>query len=406
MDMRTRDKTTTAAAVAGAAVAVGAGAAAAAKLVNRVVGQASALAELMPPPPMHATAPQVVQDVPRTFFADRGTGCDFETRLATLDGEYLTPNDRFFLRSHSPTPRIDVADWRLAVGGSAVRRPFELTYDDLLGMEQVSVTRAIVCAGNGRRMFKDVFGVEGEGAQWRTGAVGVAEWTGVRLRDVLARADLAADARDVMPVGLDEHQGRRPMPVAKAMAADTLLALRMNGDPLPADHGFPARLVVTGWPGAACIKWVGRIEVATEPLYSPWNTIEYVLVGPDYPTGDPELGPPITEMPVMSVLELDWPATLPAGEHVLRGRSYAGEGRVRDVVYRVDEGPWLPAELVPPNIEGAWVRWQFPWVADSGEHHIRVRATDERGRTQPDSVPWNHHGYTFHAVAAHPVVVQ
>ena len=192
-------------------------------------------------------------------------------------------------------------------------------------MPQVTLTRAIECAGNGRRFFKEAFGVEAEGGQWRIGAMGVAEWTGVRLRDLLERASVTDSAVDVMPEGLDDHRVRRPMPLAKALRDDTLVALKMNGEPLPPDHGFPARLIVSGWAGVASIKWIGRIEVSAQPLYSPWNTIEYVLVGPRYPMRI-RRSALITEMPVMSVIDLDWPARIPPGATVIRGRSFAGEG--------------------------------------------------------------------------------
>ncbi len=248
-------------------------------------------------------------------------------------------------------------------------------------------------------------GIEAEGGQWGTGAIGAANWTGVRLRDLLEQAGLVADARDVMPEGLDDHQVRRPLPLAKALADDTIVALEMNGEPLLPDHGFPARLVVSGWVGGAWIKWLGRIQVATEPLHSPYNTTEYVLIGPHYPTENPALGPVITEMPVMSVIELDRPAILPPGRHTIRGRALAGESRARAVAYRIDDGPWQDADLIGPNIDAAWVRWEFNWDAPPGDHEIGVRATDERGRPQPDSVPWNHHGYLYNAVTPHPVTV-
>lgn len=157
--------------------------------------------------------------------------------------------------------------------------------------------------------------------------------------------------------------------------------------------------------GTASIKWVGRIQVAEEALHSPWNTIEYVLIGPRYPTQDVALGPPITEMPVMSVIDLDWPARIGPGSTVIRGRSFAGEGKVREVAYNIDNGPWRSARMLSPNIEASWVQWQFEWDAAPGHHEIRVRATDQNGRRQPDSVPWNHHGYLYNAVVAHPVQV-
>src|SRR5690606_38781496 len=134
------------------------------------------------------------------------------------------------------------------------------------------------CAGNGRAFFDTQQGTEARGTQWRLGAIGVAEWRGVPLSALLDRAGVRADAVDVMPEGLDpevEDSGRvrRPLPVEKALD-DVLVVYEMNGEPLPPDHGYPARLLVPGWIGIANIKWVGRIEVATEPLFSAWNTTQ------------------------------------------------------------------------------------------------------------------------------------
>lgn len=354
--------------------------------------------------PSHTTFPAVRKPVPRELLVDRGTGTDFETRLAAVAGP-LTPVDRFFIRSHSPTPDIDADDWRLRVDGGGVRRPLRLSYDELAEMPRVTVTATLECAGNGRRFFKETYGTEAEGVQWRLGAIGTAVWTGVRLRDVLDRAGLTDGARDVLPEGLDDHRGRRPMPLGKALADDTLLALTMNGETLPADHGFPARVVVPGWIGTASIKWLGRIEVSTQPLHVPWNTEEYVLAGPEYPARPPAAGVPITEMPVTSMLALDWPATLPAGRCTLRGLAYAGEQQVARVEVRVDDGPWRPAELQPAG-PGAAAGFHLDWDAEPGEHQIRTRATDGRGRQQPDAVPWNDKGCCYHAVVAHPVTVR
>lgn len=355
--------------------------------------------------PSHTTFKAVRKPTPPELFMNRGTGTDFETRLNTWS-DYLTPNDRFYIRSHSPTPEIDIATWRLRIDGSGIREPVELSYDQINAMPQTTVTKTLECAGNARRFFKEVFGKEAQGVQWRLGAVGIAEWTGMRLRDLLELAGITDGARDVMPEGLDDHHGRRPMPLAKALADDTILAVAMNGEALPADHGYPARVVVPGWLGTASIKWVGRIQVATESLYVPWNTEEYVLVGPDYPAPAPAKGVPITEMPVMSLLELDWPATLATGRHTIHGRAYAGEGCVCAVVYSIDNGDWQPATLLEPNLAGAGARFAFDWNAEPGYHEIRLRASDQRGRTQPDSVPWNDYGCCYNAVVAHPVNVR
>ena len=360
--------------------------------------------ELMPKTQVASSYSQVVKPVPAGFFSDKGSGTDYESRPSAWGG-FITPIDRFYLRSHSPTPTIDISSWSLKIEGTGVEIPVELSYAELEAMPQVTLTRTMECAGNGRRFYKEHFGVEGEGGQWRMGAMGCAEWTGVRLRDVLQRAGVKPRARDVMPIGLDEHEVRRPMPVEKAMRDDTLLVLKMNGETLPIDHGFPVRILVTGWTGTASIKWVGRIQVAEESLHSPYNTMEYTMVGPNYPMEFPALGPPITEMPVMSVLDLDWPAKISAQTNEIYGRSFAGEGRVREVVYSIDDDDWKTAELIGPNIEGCWRQWKFAWTPTAGKHEIRVRATDENGRTQPDTVPWNHHGYLYNAVVAHPITV-
>jgi len=347
---------------------------------------------------------KVIKPTPPALMEDLGDGLNYATRWTNHPG-YLTPIDRFYVRNHAATPRIDVESWRLHIEGTGVRSPIDFDYEQLWTMPLVSVIRSIECAGNGRVFFAEKFGREAEGTQWRTGAMGTAEWTGVQLRELLDRAGLTTDARDVMPEGLDEMRLDRPMPVAKAMAQDTIVALAMNGETLPPDHGFPARVLVPGWIGTASIKWVGRIQVAEEELNSYWNTHDYVLAGPDYPKVGPADGVPITVMPPMSVVELDWPASLRAGEHTVRGRAFSGEDRVDQVDVRIDDGEWRPARLREPNIAGAWVRWEIGWCADPGEHEIRVRATDAQGHRQPDAVPWNDHGCLYNAVVAHPVHV-
>lgn len=346
----------------------------------------------------------VVKPTPPELMHPIGDGLNFETRWAAHPG-FLTPTDRFFVRNHNPTPRIDAGSWRLRIDGSGVRRTAELSYEQLLALPQVFVTSTIECAGNGRRFFAEHFDRPVKGTPWRTGAMSTAEWAGVRLRDALDIAGVTPGARDVLPEGLDEPRFARPMPLEKALADDTILALTMNGEPLPPDHGFPARIVASGWVGAASIKWVGRIEVSVEPLYTYWNTHDYVLAGPDYPTVGPADGPPITVMPPMSVVDLDWPATLQPGRHLVRGRAYSGSGRIVAVDVRIDDGEWRPALLRPPAVDGAWVQWELPWEAGPGEHGIRVRATDATGRSQPDRVPWNDHGCLYNAVVAHPVTV-
>lgn len=349
---------------------------------------------------------KVVKATPAELMEDTGTGLDYGTRPDRMPG-YLVPNDRFYIRSHAPTPRVDVAEWTLRIEGNGVRQPVTYRYDALWNQfPLVSVIRTIECAGNRRVLLGNELGSVFKGTQWGRGAVGTAEWTGIRLRDLLEPAGISPGAREVVPESLDAIRARRPMPLAKAMADDTLLALAMNGEILPADHGFPARVVVSGWLGAASIKWLTRIQVTRERTYVPWNTEDYVLIGPGYPPDGPARGPAITTLPVAALVELPWPARLLPQSQVIRVRAFAGEDAVATVEYRIDDGLWRPAELCSPEIPGAWVRWQFAWTPEPGDHVLRVRATDENGNTQPDVSEWNELGYLQHSVLPHPVHVE
>ncbi len=128
------------------------------------------------------------------------------------------------------------------------------------------------------------------------------------------RAGIREDAASVLLIGLDvdapEEGFRRVLPVAKAMHPDTLLAYAMNGDVLPPDHGFPLRAVVPGWVGSSSIKWLGRIQVSKEPLWTRNNSTSYVLIGDDFPAEGDRLGPAVTTQTIKSALALSWPAEL------------------------------------------------------------------------------------------------
>lgn len=324
-----------------------------------------------------------------------------EMRWEAMAGKgYLTPVGSFFVRSHAPTPRIDPAAWTLRVEGPGVKRPLELGYDDLSRMPHLSLVRALECAGNGRAFFEEVQRKGADGTPWRLGAIGVAEWTGVPLWEVLERAGLKETAREVMLEGLDVVRMRRPLPVEKAME-DTLLAFGMNGGLLAPDHGFPVRAIVPGWAAVASVKWLGRIHVSETPLSSPWNTDKYVLTGGSF-GAERE---PVKEQGVKSALELPWPARIPADRHVLRGRSWSGYGAIGRVECSVDGGTWRDARLFGENVPGAWARWTFEWDATPGEHEVRVKATDDLGNMQPEAVPWNELGYLYDGVVGHPIRV-
>lgn len=348
--------------------------------------------------------PPVVKPTPPNLFRTLGT--NRETLFEALKGTgYLTPASLFFIRNHTRTPRIDASTWRLRIEGSGVKRSLDIGYDELLSLRSVTKTRFIECAGNGRSFFDTQQGQRAAGTQWRLGAVGVAEWTGVPLSDVLARAGLLRSAVDVQPEGLDDPVGsdghvRRPFPIQKALE-DVLLVYGMNGELLPQDHGYPVRLLVPGWVGISNIKWVGRIEVSNDPLFSIWSTVQYRLIGDAYPDS-----PALTRQTLKSAFELPFPATLGAGWQILTGRSWSAHGRIQKVEVSFDDGAtWQEARRFGANDPQAWTQWSVAWRAEAGNHVLRARATDTAGNVQSESVPFNTNGYVFSAVVRHPVTV-
>jgi DMSO/TMAO reductase YedYZ molybdopterin-dependent catalytic subunit len=346
-------------------------------------------------------------------------GSNAEMRWEAIAGQgYLTPTDRFFVRDHTLTPTIDVDSWRLQLFGTGLNgapiaeRPIEFSYRQLRRLPSHTRVAAVECTGNGRGFFTSQQGQTVTGTAWKLGAIGVAAWRGVRLSTVLHAAGLRHDAVDVMPEGLDPDyvvagvdlgHVRRPLPVAKALD-DVLLAYEMNGEPLPPDHGFPVRLLVPSWVGISSIKWLGRVEVSTTPLFSAWNTQYYRLFGPTYPA-DGEL---ITRQVVKSAFELPWPGLLAAGHtYTLRGRSWSGNGAIRHVAVSTDGAKtWRHAQPIGGSVEAGWQRWQVRWTAPTaGDYVLKARATDDTGVTQPDETTYNSLGYLFDAVVDHPVTV-
>ncbi|XVV17328.1 sulfite oxidase [Actinoplanes sp. CA-131856] len=361
------------------------------------------------PAGVSAGAGPIVKPLPAELFKVFGTNA--ETRWSALkDVGYHVPVDRFFVRNHTSTPLIDSATWALEIFGAGLRggpRTFSLA--DLLRLPSVTRSVAVECAGNGRGYFASQQGQTVAGTAWGVGAVGVGRWRGVRLSTVLRQAGIGRHAVDVQASGLDPNfvsggvdlgPVRRPMPVSKALD-DVILAYELNGAPLPPDHGFPVRLVVPSWIGSSSIKWVGRIEVSDEPLFSPWNSQFYRLFGPEFPVE----GLPFDRQSIKSAFELDPGAVLPAGATTrLTGRSWSAGGRIKRVDVSTDGGTtWRRARFTGRSIDAAWQRWQLDWRPTAGEHVLLARATDVRGTTQPDVARFNTLGYLFDAVVKVPV---
>src|SRR5881392_3427224 len=194
---------------------------------------------------------------------------------------FITPTKSFYVRTHFPIPKIDRDAWWLHVEGE-VERPFVINYEELVKLEPRAIPVTLECAGNNR----DFLEPKVKGVQWRLGAVGTAQWTGVSLSVLLDRAKPKPQASEVVLEGADggilEDQKSPPgklhfarsIPLEKARA-DVLLAYKMNGSDLPSEHGFPVRAIVPGWYAMASIKWLQRIIVTDQPFAGYYQTIDY-----------------------------------------------------------------------------------------------------------------------------------
>jgi sulfane dehydrogenase subunit SoxC len=321
---------------------------------------------------------------------------------------YHTNNSLFFTYNQSSKPHIDISKWSLNIEGNGIREPFSMNYNEMLKLPFTTITRYLECAHNGS-LFYDLFlKRKTEGPQWHFGGYGIAEWTGIRLSDLLEKAQIIDNATDVLLVGIDGLSNSRPIPIKKALEDDTILAYIMNGQILPLDHGFPLRAVVPGWVGVASVKWLTRIVVSTKPAYVANNTEKYVLTGPDYPAKPPATGTPLNSQLIKSACCLPWPATLPPGHCHVRGYAWSPFGKIAQVDVSIDQGKtFSQAHLIGQNIEKAGTLWEYHFEAVPGEMTIIPKATDDKGNTQYEmsKQKWNQYGYLFGAMVPHPVMV-
>src|SRR5882724_4177478 len=222
----------------------------------------SAAASLLPSTLVAALSRSVPKER-RRMLQLNGYAIDAETPLDALT-TYLTPSDLFFVRHHWEPSPPNPETWQLRVDGE-VTRPLTLRLADLRRLPAVTATCVLQCAGNGRRFHTPAVA----GVQWSYGAVGNARWTGVRVKDLLEQAGVSASARHLHTFGTDTPPGKVPpfhrsLDIEKALA-DGIIAYEMNGEPLPALHGGPARLVIPGWAGEHWMKWLDRISAQPQP---------------------------------------------------------------------------------------------------------------------------------------------
>jgi sulfite oxidase len=329
---------------------------------------------------------------------------DLETPVRYFDS-YLTPVDAFFVRQHLPRPAaIDPAAYKLTVNGM-VSKPVELSLADLKKLPQSTVPAVLECTGNGRGFYSPKV----PGIQWSRGAIGNAEWSGPRVSDILKLAGASSSAAFLETDGADTGVAKTPdfvrsLPMKKALHPATLLALNMNGQPLPDIHGFPARLLVPGWDGTSSVKWVIRLSAAAEAnkgfFMNPGYRYPKYALPPGTPARPAELEV-IEGMPVKSTITAPEDQSKAAlGPMTIRGFAWAGEQSIERVDVSTDGGSrWREARLTGAKLPFAWRLWQIDWQpADPGYYTILSRATDSAGRVQPIVSPWNPSGYLWNAI--------
>jgi DMSO/TMAO reductase YedYZ molybdopterin-dependent catalytic subunit len=318
----------------------------------------------------------------------------------------ITPNDRFFVAYHidavPPTPPID--DWRLALDGDAAFKEARLTWDDLADLPQIEVVAVCQAAGNRRGLIVPHVA----GVQWTDGAVGCAAWRGPRLSEVLRAVRAKPNALEIWLGGADTPSQpglppyRKSLPLSKAMDDDTIIAVTMNGAPLPLLNGYPARLVVPGWVGAYWIKHLNSIQISSVPLGNVWMKAAERVPAGLFPVRLPftsqatETSVPVTEMVVNSIIA----DPMEGGEaersgFTVRGVAWDRGAGIRRVEVSLDDGKtWQDALLDRPLGPYAFRRFRVDTgFMRRGDYRLVSRATNNDGERQAAVLKPNPGGY-------------
>ncbi|MEO6740855.1 MAG: molybdopterin-dependent oxidoreductase [Chthoniobacteraceae bacterium] len=344
-----------------------------------------------------------------------------ETPFAIFNEGAITPNDAFFVRYHlagsPPARELLTADaFRVQVLGK-VKTPLKLSVAELHAQfEQVEVIAVNQCSGNSRGFFQPRV----SGGQSANGAMGNAKWKGVRLKDVLEKAGLAADAKQVLFNGLDTPPAPKvpdfvkALDVEQALDPDILLAYEMNGEPLPWLNGFPLRLVVPGHYGTYWVKHLHEITVVDETFKGFWMDPAYRIPDTECAAIEPGTVPkktvPISRFNVRSfITNIADGAKFKAGMHqIVKGIAFDGGHGIREVLFSEDDGhTWRAAELGNDLGKFSFREWTLAFTpTTNGEHKLRVKATNTLGQSQPLEPLWNPAGYMRNVVETVTVTVQ
>jgi DMSO/TMAO reductase YedYZ molybdopterin-dependent catalytic subunit len=337
-----------------------------------------------------------------------------ETPFVVFDKDVVTPNDQFYVRWHwSNLPNhVDAEAFRLQVRGE-VNTALTLSLRDLLAMPAVDLVAVNQCSGNSRGFTQPRVA----GAQWGNGAMGNARWTGVRLKDVLDRAGVKADAVAVRFNGLDEPvtpdgpDFMKSLSVDHARDSEVMIAYAMNGAQLPFLNGFPLRLIVPGWYSTYWVKMLNDIEVLDKPDDNFWMAKAYLI--PDTPHASMKPGEKGLKMiPINRMVPRSFFTNVQTGDRVsaatpitLRGIAFGGDTGVGRVDLSIDGGAtWQETQLGRDAGKYSFRRWQASINPARGERTLMVRCTSADGEAQPLEANWNPSGFMRNAIEAVSVV--
>lgn len=331
---------------------------------------------------------------------------------AHLLNDDVTPNRYMFIRNNGRIPQnIDASTWTLKIDGESVKKERSYSLDELkTKFKHHTYQLTLECGGNGRSEFDP----PAKGNQWTVGAVSCAQWTGIRLRDVLDDVGIKSDAVYIGYHAADTHLSGDPnkepisrgVPVEKALQDETLLAFQMNGEDIPLAHGYPLRLVCGGWPASASGKWVNRLSVRNKvhdgaKMGGSSYRVPCEPVAPGSKVEDENMCI-IESMPVKSLITYPKSGALIKKGQTLQinGHAWAGELEVSKMEYSIDFGStWQRCTLQKPVNRLAWQHFsatvEFP---QKGYYEVWAKATDTHGKSQPMVLPgWNPKGYLNNA---------
>ncbi len=331
---------------------------------------------------------------------------------AHLLNDAVTPNKYMFIRNNGLIPEeLDEATWTLTFEGESVKSSKQYSLADLKKkFKHHTYQLTLECGGNGRSEFDP----PAKGNQWTVGAVSCAEWTGVRLKDVLADVGFKEDTVYVGYYGADLHLSRNPnkhpisrgVPLHKAMEDETLLAFQMNGEDIPLAHGYPLRLVVGGWPASTSGKWLHTLTLRNqvhdgEKMQGSSYRVPCETVAPGEKVADADMCI-IESMPVKSLITgPKTGAVINEGQRLdISGHAWAGDLAVKGVDYSIDFGStWQPCSVASAVNRLAWQHFKASIeLPKKGYYEIWARAEDTKGNRQPMVLPgWNPKGYLNNA---------